>query len=143
MSLRISALEQEILCWLAVAREPVTVQTLRADLVQPPPVHLLLDALRSLQRHSLLEKAPNGFTLQNVIMEYVTDRVVEGLCAELLNGADKTGGQGDRETGLKNLSLSPYLPISLSMLNRHALLKASAKEYVRQSQARLILQPIA
>ena len=28
-------------------------------------------------------------------------------------------------------------------LNRFALLKAQAKEYVRQSQARLILQPVA
>ncbi|NIV27926.1 MAG: hypothetical protein GWN58_00005, partial [Anaerolineae bacterium] len=35
--------------------------------------------------------------------------------------------------------LSPSVPL----LNRHALLKAQAKEYVRQSQVRLILQPIA
>ena len=31
----------------------------------------------------------------------------------------------------------------LARLNQHALLKAQAKEYVRQSQLRLILQPIA
>jgi len=123
---RLAPLEREILRWLAVAREPVTVQTLRADLVQSPPGHVLLEALRSLQRHSLLEKADNGFTLQNVVMEYITDRLVAAVCAELDQGAGEWGS-----------GLNP------SLFNRHTLVKAQAKDYVRQSQERLILQPIA
>jgi hypothetical protein len=35
---RLSALEREILIWLAIEREAVTFQTLRADLLQPPAV---------------------------------------------------------------------------------------------------------
>ena len=81
---RLSTLEQEILLWLAIEREAVSVSTLRANLLQPPSIHILLDALRSLQRRSLLEKAGDGFTLQNVVIEYVTDRLVEGMAQEIM-----------------------------------------------------------
>ena len=36
-----------------------------------------VEALRGLQHRSLLEKAGDGFTLQNVIIEYLTDRLVD------------------------------------------------------------------
>ncbi|MBV7328568.1 tetratricopeptide repeat protein [Chloroflexi bacterium TSY] len=115
---RLSPLEQEILTWLAIEREPVSVQDLSDNLVGPVTQRAYLEALRGLQQRSLLEKQKDGFTLQNVIMEYTTDRFINQVCQELEQD-------------------------SLESFNRHALLKAQAKDYVRESQRRLILQPIA
>ncbi|HET9220883.1 MAG TPA: hypothetical protein VFO07_00180, partial [Roseiflexaceae bacterium] len=53
----------------------------------------------------------------NVILEYLTERLVDEACGAI------EGAHVER-------------------FNRHALLKAQAKEYVRQTQARLILQPV-
>ncbi|MEZ4664198.1 MAG: hypothetical protein R2911_42250 [Caldilineaceae bacterium] len=70
------------------------------------------------QRRSLIERQIDGFALQNVITEYLTDCVVEAAIYEL------AGGEFD-------------------LLHRHALLIAQAKDYIRRSQERLILQPLA
>lgn len=125
----LSPLEQELLFWLAVEREPVALQVLRDNLLHPPPSHLLMEALRGLERRSLLEQALPArpfqdesqtavrFMLQNVIMEYVTERLIEQICREIEEG-------------------------HLVRLHSHALLNARAKEYVRRSQVRMILQPI-
>ena len=126
---RLSSLEQEILLWLAVEREPLSFQDLRDNLTPPRPTGNVLAALRDLRRRSLLEDAstntpPNGlqadkrFVLQNVVMEYLIERLVEAVCQEIQQEV-------------------------LMRLHRHALIKANAKEYVRQSQLLLILQPIA
>jgi WD40 repeat protein/DNA-binding SARP family transcriptional activator len=118
---RLSALEQQILFWLAIEREPVHSSELGSNLVCKPPSGQFLETLRALQRRSLLEQHAAGFTLQNVVIEYLTARLIDGVCAELTDG------------------VAPGLPL----LTSFALLKAQAKEYVRQSQERLILQPIA
>ncbi|MEW5959909.1 MAG: NB-ARC domain-containing protein, partial [Chloroflexota bacterium] len=114
---RLSALEREIMVWLAIERETVSAQVLWDNLLRPESRRAFLEALRSLQRRSLLEPRGDGFTLQNVVTEYTTDRLIAQVCQEIETEA-------------------------LDLLERHALLKAQAKEYVRQSQARLILQPI-
>lgn len=115
---RLSDLERELLLWLAISREPVSMTQLRDDLLHPPPQRLLVEALRNLQRRSLIEHQGTLFTLQNVVAEYLTDRLVEKVTEEVMR----------RES---------------AWLHSHALLKAQAKEYVRQSQERLILQPVA
>lgn len=126
---RLAAVEQEVLLWLAIEREPVTLQTLRANLVRPGPPHTLIEALRALQRRSLVGQNQQGFVLQNVILEYVTDRLVATAARELLACADRT---------------TPHLPWRLDQayLQRFALLKATAKEAVRASQQRLIVEPL-
>ena len=124
---RLSALEQEIMIWLAIERQAVSAQTLWDNLVQPGPKRAFLEALRSLDRRFLLEQRPlaetsnSWFTLQNVVMAYTTDHFVEQVCQEL-------------EEALESKTLH--------LFSQHALLKAQAKEYVRDSQVRLILQPI-
>jgi WD40 repeat protein/DNA-binding SARP family transcriptional activator len=112
---RLSALEREIMVWLAIEREAISAQTLWDNLVSPESRRAFLEALRSLQRRSLLEKSGDGFTLQNVVTEYTTDHLIAQVCQEI-------------ETGVLALFMS------------HALLKAQTKEYVRESQIRLILQ---
>jgi WD40 repeat protein/DNA-binding SARP family transcriptional activator len=115
---RLAPLERELLLWLAVAREPATLAELHARLVTAPPLGEVVAALRSLQHRSLLTVQGGAFELQHVIIEYLTDHLVAQAVSELVAAAPES-------------------------LNRHALLQTRAKEYVRQSQARLILTPVA
>ncbi|MFN8491624.1 MAG: tetratricopeptide repeat protein [Caldilineaceae bacterium] len=114
---RLTTLERELLLWLAIEREPVPLPLLQGELLYAGPKSAILDALLDLQQRTLLEKTPTGFTLQNVIMEYATAYLVDAICQEI-------------EAATPDL------------LHSHALLKAQAKEYIRQSQTRLLLQPI-
>ncbi|MFN8440651.1 MAG: BTAD domain-containing putative transcriptional regulator [Caldilineaceae bacterium] len=156
---RLSPLEREILVWLAIEREAISVPTLRNNFVQSRPEGTrtgpLIEALQALQSRSLLEKRDTGFTLQNVIIEYTTEYLVEQVYQEIMEEGE-TRRQEDRKTRLvlegrqevaeqhtSAVSLSPPHPVFLSFLNRFALLKAQAREEVRQSQVRLILQPLA
>jgi WD40 repeat protein/DNA-binding SARP family transcriptional activator len=120
---RLSGLEQELLIWLAIEREAIGPDELLNNLVQPAPKPDLIETLRALHRRSLLEKSGAGFSLQNVVMEYMTDRLVETICWEIRN-------------------LGELREIASLHLNRYALIKAQAKEYVRESQVRLILKPV-
>lgn len=115
---RLTPFEIEILYWLAVAREPQTADDLNRDLVQPPVGSTLVDTLHSLRRRSLMEKNGSGFALQNVVAEYVIDHFITRTHTEIL---------------LEQLTL----------LHHVAWLKAEAHEDVRQTQTRLILDPIA
>jgi WD40 repeat protein/DNA-binding SARP family transcriptional activator/predicted ATPase len=133
---RLSPLEQEVLIWLAIEREPVSLTQLRQNLVEPGAPHTLLEALRALQRRSLIGQSAEGFLLQNVVIEYLTDYLVEQVTQETL----------DFGFGILDAEADDPLPktqnLKSKVLNRHALLKATAKEYVRASQERLIAQPL-
>lgn len=74
---RSSALEKEIMYWLAVNQEPVSLSELREDIVSSITQQKLLEALESLERRCLIEQSSARFTLQTVVMEYVTNRLVE------------------------------------------------------------------
>ncbi len=116
---RLSEREREIMYWLAIEREAVSLDDLREDMVHPVPEGELLVAVGSLRRRSMIESSGTArFTVQPVIMEYVTDQFVEQMSEEIDTGTMKLFGS-------------------------HALLKAQAKDYVRESQVRLILMPIA
>src|SRR6478672_7841230 len=115
---RLSPLEQALLHWLAIEREPVRFAALLADLGPEVAQSEVLEALEALDRRSLLERASGGaFTLQGVVLEYISERLVTALAREILEG-------------------QPVL------LRRHALLLATAKDYVRRSQERLLGQPL-
>ncbi|MBD2128515.1 NB-ARC domain-containing protein [Microcoleus sp. ZQ-A2] len=135
---RLSNLEQQVMYWLAINREPVTLSELRSDFVPQVSLADLLEALSSLERRCLLDKATptlieqnrNFFTLQPVVMEYMTDRLIERVCIELMRFVGATHG----------LSLQG---LGLCLFKTHALIKASAKDYIRETQIRLILKPVA
>ena len=147
---RLTPLESELIVWLAIVREPVAYPVLRDLLAQPPVPRLVLEAMRSLQRRSLLEKYENGFGLQNVVLEYITDWLVDGIYTEIAKEGKKTRRQGNKETGKQGdrkqgdgKQGDDAILISLPLLNRYALVLAQAKEYVYASQTRLLLQPVA
>lgn len=129
---RLSNTECEILIWLAIQREAITEAELWRNLVDPPPRYAFIEALRSLQRRSLLEmiapvaeehQAENSlitphFTLQNVVTEYFLDHLITVISQEIEQA------QPD-------------------YFQRYALMQAQAKEYIRTSQIRLLLAPVA
>ncbi|HEY9860310.1 MAG TPA: NB-ARC domain-containing protein [Candidatus Obscuribacterales bacterium] len=131
---RLSVLEHQVMYWLAIHREPVAIAALRADFVSQVSVNHLLEALASLERRSLIEKTQlplsetncSLLTLQPVVMEYMTDRLIEQACQEIA-AWDNQAPQG----------------ATLPLLRTHALIQAQAKDYIRETQTRLILQPIA
>jgi WD40 repeat protein/transcriptional regulator with XRE-family HTH domain len=118
---RSSAVEQQVLRGLAVEREPVRLAALLAALGPSVGRAVVLEAVEALRRRSLVERAvtvgPAVFTLQSVVLEYVTDRLVEIVADEIASG-------------------QPVL------LVEQPLMRAQAKDYVRQTQERLIGAPI-
>ncbi|MCB0062205.1 MAG: hypothetical protein KDE19_08825, partial [Caldilineaceae bacterium] len=149
---RLTALERDTLIWLAIERQEATPASLRSNFVYPVPVNTLLEALLALQSRSLVETRSGTLTLPNVIIEYTTDYFVEQIYQELIGdaltlwqGQGQGQGQGHRQTAAANqLSLGAFEhPLAHSFLNRFPFFKAQAKEYVRQSQQRFILQPLA
>lgn len=115
---RLSDLEKDIMYWLAVNREPISLSQLREDIVFPVPPTKLLEALESLLSRSLIEKATALVVLQPVLMEYVNERLIEQVCEEIFT---------QKLVGFKS----------------HPLLKDQAKEYIKNAQTRLIIQPVA
>ncbi|QLE41921.1 hypothetical protein FD723_16850 [Nostoc sp. C052] len=122
---RLSDLEKDIMYWLAINRESITLSELREDITSPIPQAKLLEAVESLGRRSLIEKTTptltektgSLFTLQPVVMEYVTNRLIEELCKEIVTQ-------------------------NIDLFRRHALMKATGKDYVKDTQVRLIIKPV-
>jgi NB-ARC domain len=85
---RLADLERTLLCWLAIVREPVTLGELRALLVAPRPSGEVLEAVDGLLRRSLIErgKLAGSFTLQSVVLEYLTMRLIAEASRELEQG---------------------------------------------------------
>ncbi|BAC89116.1 NB-ARC domain-containing protein [Gloeobacter violaceus] len=113
---RLSEPERDAAFWLAVERAPTTFARLRECFVSPAAQPRLVEVLRSLSRRSLIEKTGEGFTLQPVVLEFVTNRLIDRVCHEILAG----------EVGL---------------LESHALLNARGRDYLREAQLRLIVEP--
>ncbi|MBD1834240.1 NACHT domain-containing protein [Cyanobacteria bacterium FACHB-472] len=104
---RLSALEQEVMYLMAVSQEPVSFAQLEKDIVTIASRRKLLEAMNSLLIRSLIEKDGEYFWVQPVVMEYVTERFVEQNCSEI-------------ETQ------------QIEHFRSHTLVKAQAKDYVRE-----------
>jgi hypothetical protein len=127
----LSELEIEILYWLAIASQPMTLSQLREDTLSPMTQSDLIEALESLLRRSLVARTTGEretlFALQQpVVTQYIIDRAIEQICEEIQEVA-------------KSKKLE-----KLELLRSHALItKSEPNEEVRAMQDRLILAPIA
>jgi WD40 repeat protein len=128
---RLSALEKDVMYWLAIEREPISLAQLRAEIIQPVSPSQIVEALGSLSRRSLIEKKLEGnaavFTLQPVVMEYVTLRLTEQVAQEIA-----------RSTEISQTAIDARQ----SLLSSHSPVKAQAKDYIREIQFRLLVQPL-
>lgn len=129
-------LEKQVMYWLAINREWVSFNELQEDLLPSFPKPKLFDTISSLRRRCLIETASRSlieratpttsnrrlgsrgqFTLQPVVMEYVVAQLIDRIGEEI---------QAQR----------------LTLFCSHALIKAQAKDYIRESQIRVILAPL-
>src|SRR5258708_6460786 len=85
---RLSPWEQAVLCWLPTLREPVTLEDLLAVLVSPLAHGQVLEAVDGLRRRCLIERGQRAgsFTLQSVVLEYVTSKLVTTASQEIGEG---------------------------------------------------------
>jgi hypothetical protein len=116
---RLSRAEVDVLTRLAVEREPVRLAELSDDRTPNVSRTMLVEAIETLRRRSLVERVEPGatFTLQSMVLEYLTDRLVDTVAEEINSG-------------------QPALVV------QQPLIKGQAKEYVREIQDRLIGAPI-
>ena len=115
---RLTPLQHTILTWFALAREPLSQDELYPLLATPITRTRLRESLHDMRRRSLIEYGHNQstFTLQSVVMEFITDIFIERLTEELQN-------------------------VELDTLCQYALSDSLAKDYVRVSQERLFVVP--
>jgi WD40 repeat protein/transcriptional regulator with XRE-family HTH domain len=116
---RLSSLELEILYRLAIEREPVALADLLSEVSRRASHGEAIEAIEALRRRSMIERGDTAasFTLQPVILEYMTDRLV-AACADEIKGG------------------------RLDLLRRFALVQAQARVWVRRSQEQLIAHPL-
>jgi WD40 repeat protein/transcriptional regulator with XRE-family HTH domain len=116
---RLNELEMQLVYWLVVAREPLSLRELQQDLILTNSNKEIAEALLSLTRRNLLEREVGQprFSLQPVVLEYLTNQLVAQAVAELSSG-------------------------QFELVQTHALLRAEARDYIKNSQRHLVLIPI-
>lgn len=116
---RLPPAEQTIMYWLAVRREPATLDDLHEMIVPSATKGELLTLVEGLARRSMIVTAGAGrFTSQPVILEYAAQRLIEVCFREAVDRA-------------------PHV------MRTHALVQATASGFVRDAQRRLLLAPLA
>ncbi len=114
---RLSDLEQQVMHWLAIEREPISTDNLRQDIVPMVSKSQILESVTSLRWRSLIEKNANGFTQQPVVMEYMTDRLID-------------------------MAYHAAIERNPEFLMSYALVQHRAEDYIRETQIRQVLQPL-
>ncbi|MFZ2617164.1 MAG: WD40 repeat domain-containing protein, partial [Anaerolineae bacterium] len=115
---RLSASEQDVMHWLALERTALSPDYLAEYLLPRQPINDVWTTLSSLLRRHLVNKDQVGFFLQDIVLEYVTNRLVQTLGEEIIQG------RADH-------------------FRRFPLLNATAREYKRLGQERFIAAPLA
>ncbi len=115
----LTALERDILFWLAIERDPVNLNSLRRDFLLDIPNQEILSALLSLLQRSLIERSDQGavFSLLPVLLEFVTDRLVANVVEQVAG-------------------------LNFDMLSKYALVKSQSIDHIRDSQVRMVLHPV-
>lgn len=114
---RLAANEKQVMYWLAIKRQWVTLTELQEDIVPTVSKRELLEVLFSLQGRSLIEQQSGSYTQQPVVMEHVTEQLIKQVCSEIKSG-------------------------EIQLFNSYPLIEANTKDYVRESQRRIILEPL-
>jgi WD40 repeat protein/DNA-binding CsgD family transcriptional regulator len=118
---RLSELEKQLMYCFAINRDIVSLAQIKKDLIVPDNIRIL-EAVESLLRRSLIEKVPGvgarRFSLQSVVTEYITERLIVQAAEEIIRGDE------------------------FKIINEYPLIKARSLDYFRQRQERSILEPL-
>lgn len=115
---RLSDAERTVMYWLAINQTWTSISELVADIQPAVSRAQVIELLESLQWRSLIDTQTGRYTQQPVVMEYVIDRFTSYIAHELESAA-------------------------FDLLLRYPLIKTTVSDYIRNSQSRLILQPVA
>ncbi|MDJ0772916.1 MAG: NB-ARC domain-containing protein [Mastigocoleus sp. MO_167.B18] len=115
---RLTTLEKTIINWLAINRDWTSITELYQDIIPVTSKANLLEALESLTCRCLVEKQSGCYTLQPVVMEFVTNNLIGQIYQELI-------------------------ATTFNLFGSYALIKTTSKDFIQESQRRLILEPIA
>lgn len=123
---RLSEKELIVMYWLAILGEPVELHQISDNVIYQTYATDLANPLLSLRRRSLIEQASLSinqestatYFQQPAIAEYALKELVEKVTEEIISG-------------------------NVNLLVSHSLMQAQAKEYIRETQARFILQPLS
>ena len=122
---RLSAVEQQLVYWLAIEREPTTGNELRSNsILHPDAPGEIINALRSLSRRCIIAGREQTWSIQPVMTSYLTNRSIDRFVAELSPDANHLD-----------------LQHRFAHLNTYAIIKATTKDYLRQTQLQSILRP--
>lgn len=114
---RLSPSEKQIMYWLAINDEPSSDLELKDDIISWEAKQELLESLASLKRRSLIKNTQFGYTQIAALREYIINRLINEVCQEIKIG-------------------------QIELLNSYSISKATAKDYIRETQVRSILQPL-
>ena len=107
---RMSSSEQEIAYWLTIAQSPISIETLREKMLVNSSLSDLLKNLDSLGRRSLIDKISEGgetvFMLGSLIVQYVSDRLVDQMRSEILETIKTQGIERMRLLKTHNLNIN-------------------------------------
>lgn len=124
---RLSPLEQDIIYWLALENQPLSISELKEVMkFSVTSLSKLLAALESLKRRSLLEKEANTevneaiFTIQPALLKYATNQFIEQMGQQVI-------------TICQTQSLD-----QLGLLRSHALVQEKVSDDHKRMQIRLI-----
>ncbi|NES40385.1 NB-ARC domain-containing protein [Moorena sp. SIO2C4] len=112
---RITLQGKVIVYWLAINREPITIETLKNDLYNSDLS--IPDTLDLLAKRILIDTSDDLIGLHPVMQEYIIESIISEVCNEIITG-------------------------NIELLRTHALVKAQSKDYIRDTQRRLIIRPI-
>jgi WD40 repeat protein len=113
----LSTEEKEIFYWLAINFEPVSYESLSRDIVLDQSINNLSNNLRKLANNLLIEKTGEYYTLHPVVRDYVLEKFIEVIVNEIQTS-------------------------NLKLFKSHTLVKAQAKAYIRNTQARVLVVQI-
>ncbi|MEA5571214.1 NB-ARC domain-containing protein [Calothrix sp. UHCC 0171] len=74
---RLSQLEKQVMYWLALNQDFLSLRKLQRDIVPRVSQRLILEAIELLQRKSLIERQTASFSQTPVLMEYIAECLIE------------------------------------------------------------------
>jgi WD40 repeat protein len=114
---RLSDSEKNFLYWLALEQKSLDESDFSLDSYPEILPGKTIETIQSLLHRSLLEKKNNKLFLQPVVREYLQNKTIEQIIEEI-----------ECE--------------SVLLLDRYPLLKSTTKEYLKQTQIKLIIKPL-
>lgn len=148
---RLSSLEKEIMYWLAIERQPVFLSKLSSNILGTIATSTLLEVLTSLGQRSLIEKTTENsqvlFTLQPIVMKYVTNEFIERVCAEIYDKKIELLKSHNLVKHQPQEGSNEFLSRSILTMVKHRLIKvftneSSIKECLTQLSSTLQEKPL-